>query len=142
VIEWTIERAAKAGLTQKSGPWQAHPRAMLRARCISEGVRTCFPGVAVGVYTVEEAQDMEPATEQVVNRVEVAMQTAANMATALTDDERTEHVEAIAAAQDVAALSQVFAAAWTHAKAAKDNDAAAEFKTAYDVRKAAIEGAK
>ena len=142
VVEWTIERAAKAGLTQKSGPWQAHPRAMLRARCISEGVRTCFPGVAVGVYTVEEAQDMEPATEQVVNRVEVAMQTAANMATALTADEREEHRAAIGNATDVAALSQVFAAAWTHAKAAKDNDAAAEFKAAYDVRKAAIEGAK
>lgn len=142
VVEWTIERATKAGLTQKAGPWQAHPRAMLRARCISEGVRTCFPGVAVGMYTVEEAADMEPATEQVVNRVEAAMTTASNIATALTEDERAEHAKAISESADTSALSQAFAAAWTHAKGAKDTDAQAEFKTAYDVRKAAIEGAK
>jgi hypothetical protein len=33
---------------------------MLRARCISEGIRTVFPGVVVGTYTPEEAEDMAP----------------------------------------------------------------------------------
>jgi hypothetical protein len=34
---------------------------MLRSRCISEGIRTVFPGVVVGTYTPEEVQDMDPA---------------------------------------------------------------------------------
>jgi hypothetical protein len=61
-IDWSIERAKQAGLLGKQGPWQQYPRAMMRARCISEGVRTCFPGVAIGVYTPEEIHDMKPAT--------------------------------------------------------------------------------
>ena len=58
-IEWTIEMAKRAGLT-KNPTWNQYPRAMLRARCISEGIRTVFPGVVVGTYTPEEVQDMEP----------------------------------------------------------------------------------
>jgi hypothetical protein len=59
-IEWTIDMAAAAGLT-KNPTWKSYPRQMLRARCISEGIRTVFPGVVVGTYTPEEAEDMEPA---------------------------------------------------------------------------------
>jgi hypothetical protein len=36
---------------------------MLRSRCISEGIRTVFPGVVVGTYTPEEVQDMDPAPQ-------------------------------------------------------------------------------
>lgn len=57
-ITWTFEAAKKIGLTGKDN-WQKYPRAMLRARVVSEGVRTVYPGVVVGVYTPEEAQDME-----------------------------------------------------------------------------------
>lgn len=49
-ITWTLERARKAGV----GNLEKFPAAMLRARCISEGVRTVFPGVIVGMYTPEE----------------------------------------------------------------------------------------
>lgn len=56
LIEWTIEMARKIGLTSKDN-WKNYPRAMLRARVISEGVRTCAPGIAVGIYTPEEIQD-------------------------------------------------------------------------------------
>jgi hypothetical protein len=52
-IEWTIAQAKAAGLTGKD-VWKQYPRAMLRARVVSEGIRTVFPGVAVGVYTPEE----------------------------------------------------------------------------------------
>lgn len=62
-IEWTIEMAKRAGLT-KNPTWNQYPRAMLRARCISEGIRTVFPGVVVGSYTPEEVQDMEPVRSQ------------------------------------------------------------------------------
>lgn len=56
-IDWDLDRAKRAGLTSKDS-WKNYPRAMLRARVISEGVRTVFPGVCVGTYTVEEVQDM------------------------------------------------------------------------------------
>jgi hypothetical protein len=56
-ITWTIEQAKRANLTGKD-VWKAHPRAMLRARCISEGIRTVFPACVVGVYTPEEIQAM------------------------------------------------------------------------------------
>jgi hypothetical protein len=58
-IDWTIDMAKRAGLT-KNPTWNQYPRAMLRARCISEGIRTVYPGVTVGTYTPEEVQDMEP----------------------------------------------------------------------------------
>jgi len=58
-IEWTIDMATAAGLT-KNPTWKSYPRQMLRARCISEGIRTVFPGVVVGTYTPEEAEDMDP----------------------------------------------------------------------------------
>jgi hypothetical protein len=57
-ITWTIAMAEKAGLT-KNPTWRQYPRQMLRARVISEGIRTVFPGVAVGVYTPEEAEDFD-----------------------------------------------------------------------------------
>lgn len=62
MIDWSMERAKKAGLTGKDN-WHKYPRQMLRARVVSEGVRTCFPAVCVGVYTPEEVQDMPPERE-------------------------------------------------------------------------------
>lgn len=69
-IEWTIERAAnikewsqdkqrEVSLAEKSN-WRNYPRAMMRARVISEGVRTIYPAATVGIYTPEEVQDMAP----------------------------------------------------------------------------------
>ncbi len=64
-IKWTIEMARKAGLTEKKNKdgslnnWQKYPRAMLRARVISEGIRTVYPVVCVGVYTPEEVEDFD-----------------------------------------------------------------------------------
>ena len=61
-IDWSMDRAKKAGLTGKDN-WTKYPRQMLRARVISEGVRTCFPAVCSGVYTPEEVRDMPPEKE-------------------------------------------------------------------------------
>ena len=58
-IEWTTKMAQDAGLT-RNPTWKSYPRQMLRARCISEGIRTIYPGVAIGTYTPEEAEDMAP----------------------------------------------------------------------------------
>lgn len=89
-VGWTIAQAKGAGLTSKD-VWKQYPRAMLRARVISEAIRTVYPGVSVGVYTVEEAQDFDtkPATQEVV--AEVAPTPAPKAATiAPADPERTE----------------------------------------------------
>jgi hypothetical protein len=67
-IQWTFDMATKAGLT-KNPTWKQYPRAMLRARCISEGIRTVYPGVSVGIYTPEEVQDFTPAPEKDVTPV-------------------------------------------------------------------------
>ena len=54
-IRWTIKMATDAGLTGNS-TWKKYPRAMLRARVTSEGVRTVFPAVLSGMYTEEETE--------------------------------------------------------------------------------------
>lgn len=56
-ITWTVEMARRAGLAGKE-VWKAYPRAMLRARVVSEGVRAAYPAVCCGMYTPEEVEDM------------------------------------------------------------------------------------
>lgn len=58
-IRWDMERAKIAGLTGKD-MYRKYPRQMLRARCISEGVRTVCPMATSGMYVPEEVADMEP----------------------------------------------------------------------------------
>ena len=65
-ITWTIEQAKAANLSGKD-VWKAYPRAMLRARCISEGIRTVFPACIVGTYTPEEIDAMPPEPRAVEN---------------------------------------------------------------------------
>ena len=76
-LTWTFAQAKAIGLTGKDN-WKNYPRAMLRARCISEGIRTIYPGCVVGTYTADEiednpapAKDMGPAeVVEVVQAVE------------------------------------------------------------------------
>lgn len=80
-ITWTLAMAAKAGLT--SNPtWKKFSRAMLRSRCISEGIRTVYPGVSVGIYTIEEVQDFEPHQEKDITPQPSPEQKAANVSKA------------------------------------------------------------
>jgi hypothetical protein len=81
LVEWTMARAKTAGLTGKDN-WKNYPRAMLRSRCISEGVRAVAPGVATGMYTVEEVQDMSPAERQMGDVEQVDPWTAEQQAEA------------------------------------------------------------
>ena len=55
-VTWTIEQASKIGLVKPGSGWQKFPRAMLRSRCISEGIRSVFPGSVTGFYTPEETE--------------------------------------------------------------------------------------
>jgi hypothetical protein len=62
-IRVTFEELDKAGVTRgKDGVkanWKRFPRSMLRARCVSEGVRAVHPGIVAGIYTPEEVQDFD-----------------------------------------------------------------------------------
>jgi hypothetical protein len=66
-IDWDMARAARTKVyNKKKGAYesladrqmyQSYPRPMLRARCISEGVRAIYPAAIGGMLSVEEAQD-------------------------------------------------------------------------------------
>ena len=58
-VTWTLSKAKLIGIANKDN-WKNYPRAMLRARCVSEGIRSVYPGCVVGVYTPEETQDFTP----------------------------------------------------------------------------------
>ena len=57
-LSWTLDQAKSIGLVKGGSGWEKYPRAMLRARVISEGIRTVYPGCIAGTYTPEEVMDM------------------------------------------------------------------------------------
>jgi len=59
LVTWTIDQARSIGLVKPGSGWQKFPRAMLRSRCISEGIRSVYPGSVTGFYSPEEVQDFE-----------------------------------------------------------------------------------
>ena len=61
-VTWTIEQATKIGLVKPGSGWQKFPRAMLRSRCISEGIRSVFPGSVTGFYSPDEVENFETQT--------------------------------------------------------------------------------
>lgn len=56
-IDWNIERARIAGVAGKDN-WKKFPRAMLRSRVVSEGIRTLWPLATSGMYVPEEVADL------------------------------------------------------------------------------------
>jgi hypothetical protein len=58
-LSWDTERARRAGLAGKDN-YKHYARQMLRARVVSEGIRTVFPGAVVGMLSPEEAADIAP----------------------------------------------------------------------------------
>lgn len=57
-ISWDHERAKQAQISTPM--WKKYPRQMLRARVVSEGVRTVFPMATSGMYVPEEVVEFEP----------------------------------------------------------------------------------
>ena len=126
-VDWDMERAKRAGLATKDN-WKSYPRAMMRARVISEGVKTSNPAVAVGIYTTEEIQDLE--TVAVAAAVEAVA--VSGTVHALAPDEIEEHMNAMADAASLEARQTAFGSAWTHAAKNKDGASQVKFKAAYD----------
>ena len=134
-IEWTRKMADDAKLTNKE-TWRQYPRQMLRARCISEGIRTVFPGVSVGIYTPEEVQDFVPAPQQQAEKEvtgevlppDVVQEPEAYDYDAALDD----MADAVSEAQ----LKAIFAPAWQRAKKDGNAEMMDTLKANYDTFKA------
>lgn len=94
-IAWTFDQAKRAGLTGKDN-WKNYPRAMLRARCIAEGIRSVYPAAIGGALISEEAQDL-PAAPKVMGDVEQVGATAPP--DALLADARAAAAQGVAAYQ-------------------------------------------
>jgi hypothetical protein len=94
-----------------------------------------FPGANSGLYTVEEVQDMD---EKDVTPAHIDQPPAPPPPTALTDDERADHLAAIDAAADLDSLKRAFGTAYSHAKMAADVGAITVFEKAKDARKTAL----
>ena len=132
-VDWTQDRAKAAGLLNKDN-WKSYPRQMLRARVISEGVRTVYPGANAGVYTAEEVQDMV----DVSPAKDVEAPGAAQAAVILDESERADHLAAIDSAADLPDLKRAYATAYAAAKQAGDVEALNDFERAKDARKSAL----
>jgi len=77
-VTWTLAQAKAIGIAGKDN-WKNYPRAMLRARCISEGIRSVYPGCVVGVYTPEEVEDFSPAKAKDMGKAEEVAPTLETM---------------------------------------------------------------
>ena len=53
---FTIDMAAQQGLTRQQN-WSKMPMQMLRARCLTMGLRATFPDCVSGIYSVDEMAD-------------------------------------------------------------------------------------
>jgi hypothetical protein len=103
---------------------------MLRSRCISEGIRTVYPGVTVGVYTPEEVQDFAPEPPRMAQMAEPRM-----IEMVSSDMELEAVLRAIAAATTVEELREV----WRDIKRLPESDKSAA-TAAGMARKGEIEG--
>jgi hypothetical protein len=129
-VEWTIERATKAGLTSKDN-WKKYPRQMLSARVASEGCRATAPGSTGGMYTPEEVADFEPAQREQIS-ITAAVEQAAQVQYA---PDVLANQQEICNATSVEALQAAFKAALA---SSNDGAAWAVYKDSYERTKTQI----
>jgi hypothetical protein len=132
-ITWDMARAKQAGLLGRGDMYHKYPRAMLRSRCVSEGVRTVCPLATSGVYTPEEVQDM-------VNETPASGPINVTPEPRVMDDEQiAAHLAAINDAIDLAGLKRAFGTAYSEARRMGDLGAMEQIETAKDAKKALLE---
>lgn len=133
-VGWSFQQATSIGLTTKDN-WKKYPRAMLRARVISEAIRTIYPGCVVGVYTPEEIEDFvqeptpPPKTEKVPAPVEVV---------GLDDSTVANHKANIDSAHTMEELKERYKVAYVTASRANDQVALKAFVATYEMMKAKL----
>lgn len=106
-ISWDAKRVAQAQLGGNA-MHKKYPRQMLRARVISEGVRTVYPGATSGLYVPEEAatfEDREP--QRQIDAVEEApaAETARQRPEKLTGKHKTRAAARVAYGEIVRELN-------------------------------------
>ena len=110
-LTWTFDQARKAGLTNKDN-WKNYPRAMLRARCIAEGIRAVFPAAIGGMMVTEEAQDVGPAEKNVTPGRASATEIAEAARTPLEDSPERKNLildlESVAQSEGIDAYEKAF----------------------------------
>ncbi len=112
-VRFTFEDAELAKVS-KGDNWQNWTPAMLRARVSTIACRALDPGIIVGLYSVEEVEDMRPSEEQ--TRLQQGLRSA------LDEAKRREAGEAPAeAAIQPPPVPQSEFAAWLEAEIAKVN---------------------
>jgi len=68
---FTFEMATKQGLTNNRN-WKQMPRQMLRARCLTMGLRAVFPDCVSGIYSPDEIADNMSISDE--ERLEISAQ--------------------------------------------------------------------
>jgi hypothetical protein len=132
-ITWDMARAKQAGLLGRGDMYHKYPRAMLRSRCVSEGVRTVCPLATSGVYTPEEVQDM-------VNETPASGPINVTPEPRVMDDEQIgAHLTAIGSADDLGTLKRAFGTAYSEARRLGDLGAMEQIEAAKNARKALME---
>ena len=58
-VTWDLAQAKRAGLLGNQ-VWAKHPRAMLKARAVTEAIRALYPACLTGALTTEELLEIEP----------------------------------------------------------------------------------
>jgi len=134
-LDWDIERAKQAGLAGRD-IWKGYPRAMLRSRLISEGVRTVCPSIVQGVYTPEETTNLTPEIE-VAATVDEAIKSFGTPVMAGSEVEM--HLGAIRDAADLKAAQAAYRAAHHAAVELKDERRIGTFTLAYEARKGELQ---
>lgn len=95
VMSFTIEQAAKAGLTGGDN-WRKYPAAMLRARCAAALARAVYPDLTLGVYDPDElVVPLDAANETVERDVTPPPPLAEQVAATAPKPSRTETLKGV-----------------------------------------------
>jgi len=102
-VTWTIDQARSIGLVKPGSGWQKFPRAMLRSRCISEGIRSVYPGSVTGFYSPEEVSDFDdkPRTTRDMGKLDATPVVETVPITHITDDGEVLDAPAITDIADI-----------------------------------------
>jgi hypothetical protein len=90
-LDWDWERAKSAGLASRD-TWKQYPRQMLRARVISEAIRTILPGVLSGCYLPDELAEM-PITATVTAESTLSLPLGFDIAAAIATLNASETID-------------------------------------------------
>lgn len=138
-VKWDQERVKKAGLADKE-MHQRFGQQMKRARCITEGVRAVAPQcVPLGMYSVEETQDMVSDAPSPIVSKDTAI-ALATQRTPMPSEQSDEHIERLHNARDINTLMHAYQSAVRECRAAKDDLTEATMQRIYQTRKAELAG--